>query len=185
MAHIIPASTGGPRDVPVETLSAEDRARHENVVMLCATCHTIVDKDPASYPAGLMRQWKQRHRDVLARAFGTPTYSSRRDARARIEPLLRQNRLIHERYGPKAGEFSDTTAARWRRHVRATIIPNHREILRVLQVNQHLLTSGERETLDQFALHVRELEYRHLLDDWTAGASRFPEAAGSLLEGEA
>ena len=77
MAHIIPASTGGPRDVPAEEFPASERAQHDNIVVLCATCHTIVDKDPASYPARLMREWKEPHRDALERAFGTPTYSSR------------------------------------------------------------------------------------------------------------
>jgi hypothetical protein len=185
MAHIIPASTGGPRDVPVEELPARERARHENIVVLCATCHTIVDKDPTSYHAGLMREWKQRHQDALERAFGTPTYASRPEARARIVPLLGTNRLVHRNYGPTPGEFSDTTSAQWRRHVRTTILPNNREIVRVLEVNRHLLTPDELDTLEEFALHVRELEYRHLLNDWTAGSSRFPEGVSSILKDEA
>jgi hypothetical protein len=129
-----------------------------------------------------MRQWKQRHRDLLERALGTPTYSGRAQARRHIAPLLAANRLIHVRYAPRPGEFSDAAAEQWHRHLRATILPNNRIILRVLERNRHLLTADELDTVDMFALHVRELEYRHLLNDWTAGSTRFPDRLSSILD---
>lgn len=182
MAHIIPASIGGPRDIPALELSEQERAHHSNVVVLCSTCHTIADKDPESYPAELMAQWKNRHRDILQRTLGTPSYSRREDARQHIAPLLAANRLIHVRYGPKPGEFSDTTAEQWHRHLHATVLPNNRTILRILEKNRNLLRVDEQDTLDLFALHVRELEYRHLLNDWAAGSARFPNNLNSILD---
>jgi hypothetical protein len=182
MAHIIPASAGGPRDVPMSNISPLERAHHRNIVVLCANCHTIVDKDPQRHPADLMTQWKERHQHLLEQAIGTPAYSSRRDTRASIAPLLAANKLIHQRYGPQAGEFSDSTAQQWTRHVRTTILPNSRAILRTLEKNRHLLSADEINTLDKFALHLLELEHRHLLGDWTAGSIRFPSAIECILE---
>lgn len=182
MAHIIPASSGGPRDIPHDQLSAQDRAHHKNVVLLCANCHTIVDKDPGTFPAELMRDWKQDRKALLERTLGTPKYANRQQAREHIAPLMEQNGVIHRRYAPTPGVFSDATAERWHRHMVATVLPNNRAILRILERNQDLLTSEERGTLALFSLHVRELAYRHLLNDWTAGATRFPERLTSILD---
>ncbi len=184
MAHIIPASANGPRDVSVTDVPKEERAHHSNIVVLCAICHTVADKDPGTHPAELMHQWKERHRYLLERTLGTPSYSTRPEARKRVTPLLAANRLIYDRYGPKSGEFSDATASRWHRHVRGTILPNNREILRVLEMNRDLLRTDEADTINLFALHVRELEHRHLLNDWTAGSTRFPDELTSILDGE-
>jgi hypothetical protein len=182
MAHVIPASARGPRHAPVDELSEDQRAHPDNIAVLCASCHSTVDKAPDSYPAELIRQWKQRHRDLLKRALGIPKYSARPQARGHIAPLLAANRLIHIRYAPKPGQFSEATAEQWHRHVRSTILPNNRDILRVLETNRHLLTAAEIDTVDVFALHVRELESRHLLNDWTAGSTRFPDSLSSILD---
>jgi hypothetical protein len=183
MAHIIPASTGGPRDIPTSELSGMDRAHHSNIAVLCANCHTIVDKDPGAYPSGLMIEWKRRHQVLFEQVLGAPIYASRSAALDRIAPLLAANRLIYERYGPKNDEFSESKVEQWRRHVRDTIVPNNRTILRVLENNKALLLGDEAETVSLFQLHVREFEYRHILNDWTAGSSRFPEGMKSILDG--
>jgi hypothetical protein len=182
MAPIIPATTHGRRDVPVDELSAQERAHHTNIVVLCANCHTVVDKDPDSHPAELMRKSKQRHKDLLERVLGTPRYSDRREARQHIAPLLEENGLIHRLYAPRPGAFSEAAAERWRGHMMARIIPNNRTIRRVLERNRHLLTGDELDTLAMFALHALELEHRHLLNDWTAESTRFPERMSSILD---
>lgn len=56
-AHIIAASSEGPRGDP--SLTLDQRKHPANGVWLCATCHDIVDRDPAKYPAPLLRQWKE------------------------------------------------------------------------------------------------------------------------------
>jgi hypothetical protein len=182
MAHIISASTKGPRDVPVDHVSEQERAHPDNIVVLCANCHRVVDKDPESHPAELMREWKRRHKDLLEQALGTPRYSDRRQASQHIAPLLEESGQIHRRYAPRPGTFSEAAAEHWRRHLITTIIPNNRVILRVLNSNRHLLTRNEGHTVAMFALHARELEHRHLLNDWTAESSRFPERLNSILD---
>ena len=185
MAHIIPASTGGPRDIDSAQFSGADRAHPSNVVVLCANCHTKVDKAPDTYPAELLRDWKRRHEETLQRVFGTPQFSTRQAARASIAPLLEGNRAIFDQYGPVSGQFSEARAAQWRRHVIATIVPNNAVVRRVLKRNRALLGPQECRVADIFDMHAQEFAARHLLGDWTAGSTRFPEDMSTIFEGEA
>lgn len=185
MAHIIAASSGGPRDVESAQLSAIGRAHHSNVVVLCANCHTRVDKAPDKYPAELLRQWKSRHEDTLRRVFGTPEFSTREEARAFVAPMLEANRTIFDRYSPISGEFSEARARQWHRHVRTTIVPNNAAIGRALKQNRTLLGPQERRVADIFEIHAMEFAARHLMNDWTAGSTRFPERMATILEGKA
>jgi HNH endonuclease len=183
LAHIIPASYDGPRSDEEPELSDGDRALPENILLLCPTCHTVVDKAPGAYPADVLRGWKRRSQEARAVAHGTPVFTSRPSAREFVEPLLGANRAVFDQYGPTDDVFDDDRAEQWRRHVRDTIIPNNHELLRVLAANRVLLTPNERATVDLFAIHVQELEERHLYDDWTPGSTRFPPAMESIFEG--
>ena len=182
LAHIIPASIEGPRADEGPALTEGERALPENVVVLCPTCHTMVDKAPEDYPADVLRAWKRRSQEARAVAHGTPVFASRSEARKFVERLLGANRAVFDLYGPLDEVFDDTRAEQWRRHVNDTIIPNNQVLLRVLQANRRLLTGPERATADIFAVHVQELEERHLEGNWTPGSTRFPNAVQSILE---
>lgn len=184
MAHIISASTGGPRDVPTQKMTEDDRAHHTNVAVLCANCHTVVDKNPAGYSIELIRGWKEGHRERLLRALGTPIYASRKEAHAHVERLLVDNRTVFENYGPEPGNFSQARATQWARHVRGTVIPNNSELVRVLEANRDLLSNTEVRVLAESSLHAKELAARHILDDWSAGTSQFPVGMTEILGDE-
>ncbi|MFE5501347.1 HNH endonuclease [Amycolatopsis japonica] len=181
-AHIIPAHTGGPRDVDDPTLSDYERAQPENILVLCPSCHTMIDKAPAAFPAAMLREWKQHSQRARTQAFGTPVFDARADARGHIEPLLEANKAVFDRYGPRAGDFDDDRADQWQRHVAGTIIPNNQQLQRVLHANRHLLTGEEKATFHTWAIHAKEFEERHLKGDWTAGSTRFPSAMATILE---
>jgi hypothetical protein len=184
LAHIIPVSMKGPRADEEPELTDGERALPENVVVLCPTCHTVVDKVPEEYPATVLRIWKRRSQEARAVAHGTPLFTSRSEAREFVENLLGANRAVFDLYGPLDEMFDDTRAEQWRRHVNNTIIPNNRTLLRVLQANRELLTSPEKATAHVFAVHVQELEERHLEGNWTAGSTTFPNAMESILTGK-
>lgn len=59
MCHIRARRKNGPRFDP--TLSAKERDGFDNLLLLCPTCHTLVDKDPRMYPPGALLQIKARH----------------------------------------------------------------------------------------------------------------------------
>jgi hypothetical protein len=59
MCHIRARRKNGPRYDP--TLSAKERDGFDNLLLLCPTCHTLVDKDLKMYPSGALQQIKARH----------------------------------------------------------------------------------------------------------------------------
>jgi hypothetical protein len=184
MAHIVAATTGGPRDVPVIALSDEERAHHSNIAVLCANCHTIVDKAPDNFPVALMREWKARHQEKLREALGTPEFETRGQARDYVDALLAQNRTIFNIYGPREGDFSEGRAALWRRHAVQVVVPNNAAVLRAVKQNRGLLSAAEREVADLFAIHALEFEARQVLGEWAAGSQTFPEGMDTIFEGD-
>lgn len=55
-AHIHAASPGGPRYLV--TMTTQQRRGFENIIWLCQTCSTIIDRDAGSYPSEMLRSWK-------------------------------------------------------------------------------------------------------------------------------
>lgn len=82
--HIIAQAAGGPRG------SADDRRNidgHENLVLLCANCHAVVDAQAEHFPPNRLRQIKASHESKIAarRSRGLPDVAIRgRDAPVRL-----------------------------------------------------------------------------------------------------
>ncbi len=181
LAHVIPASPDGPRGVPFAVVSREDRAHHKNLILLCANCHTTIDKAPESYPTEILHDWKRKRVSEIQGAIATPEFASRIEARAEIQRLLDSNAVIHSKYGPAGDPYRHGDPALWKRHARSTIVPNNRRILQLLDANRHLLTPEEMRTLATYRLHVEQFENRHLFDDFTTGTERFPEVISDVF----
>lgn len=181
LAHVIPASPDGPRGVSYATVSPQDRAHHSNLILLCANCHTTIDKAPGAYPAELLYGWKVERVGEIKVAVSAPAFRSRAEARAQVSGLLDDNAIIHTKYGPARDPYLQGDAIRWHQHARSTIVPNNRRILQVLDANRHLLTPGEEHALAIYRLHVEQFENRHVLDDFTTGTERFPEAISEVF----
>lgn len=184
LAHIIPAGKGGPRGANDRELSDEERAHPGNILVLCPTCHTVIDKAPGDFPTETLRGWKDLSQRARALAHGTPVFRTRSEARPPVEQILRANRTLFELYGPRDDVFDDDRAERWQRHVNDSIIPNNRKLVAILKANANLLDEFERATLQVFEVHARELEERHLHGVWSPGSTRFPAAMADILESE-
>ncbi|MDF3341684.1 hypothetical protein P3H80_29980 [Mycolicibacterium septicum] len=182
-AHIIAASEIGPRGDG--TVSAEDRGAWSNLLLLCANCHTLVDKSPATYPVDLLLNWKRSRIDKTEQALGIASFASRKEAWEAIEGPRVQNRLIHEEFGPDndyAMNPEAEEAAVWRRAVVDTIIPNHRRILRVADGNRGLLSDVEIQAIERYRSHVDDLEARHVQNRRGLVTRRYPTEMDSLFE---
>ena len=180
MSHIIAASADGPRGTVGP--SDDDLAQYENLILLCPTCHTIIDKAPAEYPDAAVRSWKLTHDERRAQLFGFVGYDDRAAARAEIEPLLAQNHAIWTEYGPETDEQFNPESElppKWRRKLVEVVFPNNRRMLGILDANRHLMDDGELQTLETFRQHVDDLEARHL--EGEAGGSRFPTEMNDML----
>ena len=110
MAHVFAASDRGPR--ADSALSNQERSAYENLILLCPSCHAIVDKVPDEYPDILMNRWKRRHIELISEVFGAVRYSNRRTAREAIEPLLSANLSIFAEYGPN-NEYKYNPESEW------------------------------------------------------------------------
>ena len=149
MAHVFSAEDGGPR--AKEGLSEEDRGKYENLIILCPTCHTKVDKAEEDYPDSTLKKWKNDHTARINAVFGILSYSTRKQARQAIEAILDENLTIFNAYGPETDEKLNPESempALWLRKIREKIIPNNRIILRTLTLNRKLLTPEELRTLE-------------------------------------
>lgn len=182
MAHVFAASANGPRGTG--GLSEAERGSFNNLVMLCAICHTIVDKAPDTYPDRKILSWKREHAEKLKALFGVINFENRQTAREAIEPILYQNRAIFDQYGPhiEAAENPESGAAeRWKRKMLTHILPKNSRILALLDANRKLLRKEECGTLELFRQHIDDLQAYHI-EGLKSDASRFPAVMNSILE---
>lgn len=182
-AHIVAASEGGARGR--EGSPGIDRNSYENLVMLCVTCHRRVDGLPEEYPVDLLLHWKAEHRERTEAAHGAATYDDRATARSAVAPLLDQNRAIHEALSPDSPVGADLDGSgvpAWRRKMLMTIIPNNRTLLRIGEMNGHLLTETERAELAAFREHVDDLERLHIDGVVEPTRRQFPGGFTSIFE---
>jgi hypothetical protein len=182
MAHIIAASDDGPRaDAKV---SAVDKGSYDNLILLCANCHTTIDKAAKDFPDAMVSDWKCKHVARIASLFGAVEYADRGAARKAIEPPLAENRAVFDQYGPDNDYCADPEselAKVWQRKMRAIILPNNRKVLTVLDANSRYLTGDERKTLEAFRQHIDDLEAKHIGDGTGDVASRFPAGMNTIL----
>jgi hypothetical protein len=182
IAHIIAASGAGPRaDAKV---TQADKGSYENLILLCANCHTIIDKSPVDFPDNMIREWKRKHVERINALFGAVQYPDRVSARKAIEPALTENRAVFDQYGPHndyrhdpESEFANV----WQRKMRAIILPNNRKILVILDANRSYLSELEMKTLEAFRQHIDDLEARHIGEGNKDIASRYPGGMDKIL----
>jgi hypothetical protein len=182
MAHVFAASDAGPRADPA--MSEADRGAFDNLVLLCANCHTIVDKAPDAFPDAMMLGWKRDHAKRLQAVFGVTIFDDRAAARAMIAALLDENRANFERYGPhiEAARDPESGAAKiWRRKMLTRILPNSNRVLAQLDANKELLTGDEARVVEDFRHHIDDLEAVHIIGE-REDAARFPAAIHTILE---
>lgn len=188
MAHIFACADNGPRPNPA--LTARERGSYDNIILLCANCHTEIDKAPEKYDDATVTGWKRDHWQKLSAALGVVKFSDRKELRDQIELLLAENKAIHRAVGPDLEYRFNPEAAEaeaWLARVRGSIIPNSNRILAILTENRHLLTESELVTVGDFKVHVDGLVLRHL-DGQNVPNIRFPvrmlEIAKSELQNE-
>ncbi len=182
MAHIIAASGKGPR--ANATVTQADKGSYDNLILLCANCHTTIDKAPGDFPDNLIREWKRKHVERINSIFGAVEYPDRASARKAIEPALMENRAVFDKYGPN-NDYSqnpESELARvWRRKVRSIILPNNRKVLVILDANRCHLSQIEAEKLEAFRQHIDDLEAKHIGEGSGDAASRFPAGMSEIL----
>lgn len=184
MAHVIPHGETGPRhqDRPAGDF---DPDAFENLILLCPTCHTKIDKDPDSFPRNILLDWKESHLSNLAAKQGIRAYDDRAEAKRAIAAIMAENKAIWDMFAPVHGaEFEydpeSTAANAWNQRMRSVILPNHYRVQAIIEANLGLATAEECQTFAAYQEHVRGLSERHLCG--VAGrAVRFPEGMEAIF----
>ena len=181
-AHIVAYSDDGPRADP--SLAPACRSNHRNIVLLCPTCHTKVDKAPDSYPAEDLLRRKETRRQAVDLVGGTPIFSTRPEARRAAERLLARNRSLFEQYGPHPDDGSTKSAEgahAWTARVLDEIVPNNRLLVALVEMNEDLTTKPDRDAAELLRQHTDDLERKHIEGQTSGPAKRFPVEAEVLF----
>lgn len=184
MAHVIPHGDAGPRheDRPAGAFDADS---FDNLILLCPTCHTKIDKDAGAYPRNMLLTWKREHFANLALQQGIRAYDDRGLVKDAVARVMAENKAIWERYAPVDGanfEFNPESEASktWEQRMRSVILPNHYRVQAIIEANLGIATEAERRTFAEYKEHVRGLSERHICG--VAGrAIRFPERMESIF----
>lgn len=184
VAHVISAGDKGPRSDL--TTTPEERSEYSNLILLCANCHTAIDKAEGEFPVSLLESWKNNHKNTILNAFGIEKLPSRYEVRKNLEPFFEENKYIFEQYGPMTEERFNPESelpAQWLRKIREKILPNNRKILLICETNKGLLSTEKRKLLLEFQQHVDDFEAKHLGASKSNG-KQFPEKFELIFDEE-
>ncbi|UZJ64361.1 hypothetical protein OKW96_18590 [Sphingobacterium sp. KU25419] len=124
MAHIIAAADSGPR--ANSSINQVDKAHYLNLILLCPSCHTEIDKAPRKFPESKLDEWKKNHKERIINLFGIPMFEFRMDAREYIAKILIKNRIIFNSFNPDLDYRCNPEAEEanvWKRKMVSQIIP--------------------------------------------------------------
>ncbi len=178
MAHLIAHSSDGPRG---DGVGGDDT--YDNLVLLCPTCHTMIDKAPESFPEHLLREWKAIREAEVSRSSETPIFANLAALKHAVRGLLFQNHAVFRSVGPKseialADPISDAIEI-WELRKADTIIPNNRMILTLLEANATLLRDAEDQRAHAaFREHALAFEEQELSGRRKEFYPTFPEVFG-------
>lgn len=172
MAHVIAKKPDGPRGLPG---GGEDT--YDNLILLCPTHHTEIDKAPEGFFAvDLIYEWKREHEERVRNSFLSPRYPDRRSLASIIKRLLIENRAVWQQYGPESIEARrnplSNLAEVWQLRKLDTIVPNNRRIIRLLEQNQDYIDIADYPYCAAFIQHAEGFERNCYVR--TEGVPRFP-----------
>lgn len=183
LAHIIGQKKNGPRGN--SELPLEERDEFDNIILLCPTCHTLIDKNPIFYNDILIKKWKEEHTNKLTNLFKTPVFSIRDDVHKFLYPLLTENKIIFDTYGPyskNAKEYQYNTELIWEKIAFEKIIPNNRKIESIIEQNQHLFVGNEFGLFIEYKLHREGFEYNKISGDVNSIVPKFPNGIENIFK---
>lgn len=186
LAHIIGKSKKGPRGSGF--LSFLDRDKYDNIILLCPTCHTLIDKNPIEFPKETLNKWKKEHENRINSSFQIVTLETRMHLRDIINKYLLENFSIYQEHGPnsevsKINPFSDHSKA-WNEKSLNIILPNNRRIINVINSNIALLNSKEKIIYEKFKRHVEDFEFNKLNINKRSNPILFPNEFKDILKDE-
>ena len=175
LAHIIGQRENGPRGK--NNLPISQRDEFENIILLCPTCHTTIDKNPQLFPNDTIKQWKKNHVESIKNLFHAPKFDSRKEAAKYLRLLFAENKAIFDKYGPYSENAKTKpmeTEFMWEKLSIQKLLPNNRKIESTVEQNQELLRDNEFGLFIEFKLHGAGFEYNKISGDVNSTVPTFP-----------
>jgi len=181
MAHVIAKSVGGPRGK-----FAKGDDTYANLILLCPTHHTLVDKSPeGKFTVEMLLQWKADHEKAVSQSLTSPVFPGRQQLNDFIRPKLIENHACWSTYGPESEiakrNANSSAGVFWPFRKLALIVPNNRCIISAVQTNATLFDSAEYRIAARFVEHAEGFERNCVVP--TEGVPRFPAEFGELFNG--
>jgi hypothetical protein len=179
MAHVIAKKPSGPRGV-----AAGGDDSYENLILLCPTHHTEIDKAPAgTFPVELLLEWKAQHEAQVKTAFVSPIFTNIAEIANWIQRLLIENRAVWKTYGPEslaaqANPISNLSEV-WVLRKLSTIVPNNRRICDAIKKHSTLIPAADYEIACQFIEHAEGFEANCY--ERREGVPRFPPDFATMI----
>ncbi len=142
IAHIRPHSQSG--DVS-----------HDNLLILCPTCHTAIDKNRSHFPDRTLLKWKSDRSANVRRQFEI-RFHTFEELEQEVRPILRRNSQIFGSYGPTDANASDVNRRRLWLDFEPELLANNAKLKALFEVNRGLLHQENQETVDRFITHASE-----------------------------
>ena len=179
MAHVIARKEKGARG---RAGGGDDT--YANLILLCPTHHTLVDKAPeGEFPSSMLLKWKADHQRVIERSLASPPFPDRPSLDSYIQNLLIENHACWSTYGPESTEAkrnpNSTAGHIWQFRKLSFIVPNNRKIILAIHENRQHFDASEYKLACQFVEHAEGFESN--CTNPVEGVPRFPEAFGELF----
>jgi hypothetical protein len=185
MAHIRGEKPGANRHDATQT--AVQRDGYANIILLCPTHHTIIDKPEnlAAYSVNTLLNMKLQHNRDVEDRLKKEAYKDKFEVARAIHPLLAQNHAVFKNYGPHSeiaqkNPESDAHAV-WLSMRLATIVPNNRQMAEITSANAKLFSVEEQKILATFEVHARGYEQWVQDEISYEGVVRFPAQFATLI----
>ncbi|WP_336369268.1 HNH endonuclease [Rahnella perminowiae] len=175
MAHVIGRKLGAPRAV-----ESSGPDTYDNLILLCPTCHTHIDKSPeGTYSKEEILEWKRQHEEFIANAFNEKRLANFEELKEEVSILLFENHKLFKKYGPHSDAAKDPGSnvhELWFLKKMSVMIPNNKKVVNVIEKNINLLTLKQRRLFVVFKDHASSWEsYQYMkCDEYTL----FPEDFG-------
>jgi len=155
MAHVLAYSSIGPR----ATTSTKTAINHyENLILLCPYHHELVDKAPADFSSDTLQRWKVDLEHRVDAALDTPSFSSKEELYKYVDGILRENRTIHDNFGPLSPIAQSNPASNisrlWQAQKIEQLIPNNANIIAAFRRFRSLVPPTDLQNFTEFEAHA-------------------------------
>jgi hypothetical protein len=188
MAHIKGNKKGSNRYDSQQ--SDTERHDYNNLILLCPTHHTLIDKpeNESTYTVDLLLKMKKQHEETILEKLINKEIKSLCELKHTINQYLTDNYNAWNEYGPlseraQRNPQSQQLYENWIQARSEIIVPNNRLINALLSKYRNLFSQSDQQAISEFILHVESYERWITTINSYESVVRFPQSFRDLIQG--